>query len=406
MRRCLSLLIFLPLVMTLQVTIAPYPTAPACVDHDTHVYHALWNATLGCHYDHEHGQDPFTQTVTDTFPDFDLYVLLGRVGVGHTNPSSEHENTLKHGGMKWDVTLNHSAGCSGGLQAPTGVNALVIQYHTFGNYAVEFEARVHSAVGLLRQCQVGNPTDYGYVFINQFQDYGQRITPYQGAVLTYSDTPQPAYPSQLSPYLSVDCFSGGVPQCRSSRQFILDKNANASSTWVSRPQAAPIGSSLFAILFRARDAYQVLDYTDLAYPFTFAWLCSSDSGATYAALTGCRYNNSTTRIHEVHGEIPAAWDNLAGFDTDARAGRITAEGYLTAFGNLNSACLAPGLDCHPIKLFQAFTGKYLSLFALVAGKASFAKENLPERDLYFCAGLVCAEGAPGAAASGWVGAEN
>ncbi|MCI0731468.1 MAG: hypothetical protein L0332_32725 [Chloroflexi bacterium] len=167
------------------------------------------------------------------------------------------------------------------------------------------------------------------------------------------------------------------------------------------------GSPLFALLFRVRDNYQMLEDSDQTYPFTFAWLCSADGGLTYSPVPGCRYNNTTTRVHEVMGEIPVEWDNLAGFDTDPRMGRITAEGYVTHFGDLSLSCTGPGPDCHPIKLVQAFTGRYLSQFSLVSGeKASFSGGNLPERDIYFCGGQVCAEGDPGAMASGWIGRNN
>jgi hypothetical protein len=97
--------------------IAPFPDAPLCPDtgeaHDHSLFHTLWDDKRGCHYDHEHGQNPFTPEVAAAFPGFDLRALIGGVGVGHTNPSSPMENTHKHGGFKWDVTLSHSVGCSG-----------------------------------------------------------------------------------------------------------------------------------------------------------------------------------------------------------------------------------------------------------------------------------------------------
>jgi hypothetical protein len=393
--------------------VAPYPGAPLCAPVGEQVFHTLWNSTLGCHYDHEHGMDPFTPAVAATFPGFDLYALLGGVQVGHTNPSSPMENTHKHGGMKWDVTLTHSAGCETGPGAGnitgTGVDAFVAQYHNFGDYSIEFETRVHTAVGLLRQCRASNPTDYGYVFVNQFQDYGQRVIPYQGTVYPYPDNPAPYNPT-LSPYFTIDCF-GPVIQCRASRQYVLDRNANASSTWASEPRprltGLVSGSPLFSIVFRLRDNYQLIDWADQTYPFTFAWLCSSDGGVTYNGLMpNCRWNNTTSRIHEVHGIIPAAWDNVAGFDTDPRTGRITAEGYVTHTGELNTGCAAPALDCHPLKLVSAFVGPYASAFGLVAGKGSFTPENLPERDIYFCGSIVCTETTPGAVPSGWISENN
>ncbi len=393
--------------------IAPTPDAPLCPDsgeaHDNSLFHTLWDSTRGCHYDHEHGQDPFTPEVVTTFPGFDLRELIGGVGLGHTNPSSPMENTHKHGGFKWDVTLSHSVGCIGGEGYPTGVDAMVIQYHAFGDYSIEFESRTHSAVGLLRQCQPGNPTDFGYMFVNQLQDYGQRVSPYQGGVLPYPDAPDPAYEPNLAPYFSVTCF-GSTASCNKfpSIEAFLSRKNDASSTWISNPgKLTDSGSHLFALLFRVRDNYQILDDSDQTHPFTFAWLCSADRGATYSPMPGCPYNNTTTRVHEVMGEIPVEWDNLAGFDTDPRVGRITADGYVTRFGDLNLSCTAPGTDCHPIKLFQAFAGRYLSQISLVSGeKATFSAGNLPERDLYFCNGVLCAESDPGAMSSGWVGPSN
>lgn len=392
---------------------APFPDAPLCPDsgeaHDNSLFHTLWDEKRNCHYDHEHGQNPFTPEVAATFPGFDLRELIGNVGIGHTNPSSPMENTHKHGGFKWDVTLSHSVGCLGGEGYPTGVDAMVIQYHAFGDYSIEFESRTHSAVGLLRQCQAGNPEDFGYVFVNQLQDYGQRLAPYQGGILPYPDAPVPAYESGLAPYFTVSCF-GSTPLCSKfpSRESVLGRENSAASTWISAPgKLTDSGSHLFALLFRVRDNYQMLDDSDQTYPFTFAWLCSADGGASYSLEPGCSYNNTTTRVHEVMGEILAEWDNLAGFDTDPREGRITADGYVTRFGDLNLSCTAPGTDCHPIKLVQAFTGRYLSQFSLVPGeKATFSAANLPERDIYFCNGVVCAEGDAGAVSSGWIGPSN
>lgn len=391
-------------------TFTPFPAAPLCLVHDNGTFHTLWNSELGCHYDHEHGESPFTQVVTDAFPDFNLRGLLGNVGVGHTNPSSPMENTHKHGGMKWQVDMPAPQGCAVGFEGGTvAVSAAVIQYHNFGNYQIEFESRVHSAVALLRQCQPTDPTDFGYIYTVQHVDYGQRVVPYQGMVAPYPDTPNPAYASPLGPYLTVDCVNGGVPQCRVNRQFILDRDLNTNSIWTTKATGTnrdfPAGSRLFALLFRVRDTYQVFDWTDQTYPFTFAWLCSNDGGLTYAATPGCRHNNSTSTVHEVQGTIPADWDNLAGFDTDARVGRITAEGYTTRFGVLAPGCVAVGIDCHPIKMVGAFVGFYST--ELSAVKVSNPTPlDTPEREIFWCGGLLCAETDIGAAASGWIGQEN
>jgi hypothetical protein len=110
-------------------------------------------------------------------------------------------------------------------------------------------------------------------------------------------------------------------------------------------------------------------------------------------------------VHEINGTIPPAWDNLEGFDTDPRKGRITAEGYVTRFGDLNLSCAAAGPDCHPIKMVSAFVGYYGS-FLEPTKKDQFGPNALPERDIYFCGKQVCSEGDPGATASGWIGPNN
>jgi hypothetical protein len=387
----------------------PFPGAPLCTDsgeaHDNNRFHSLWDGERGCHYDHEHGQDPFTPEVEAAFAGFDLHALMGHVGVGHTNPSSPLENTYKHGGFKWNVQLTHPQGCQGFEGSTNGVNGSVIQYHNFGNYSVELDGPVHSTLALLRQCTAADAADYGYVYTVQLQSYGQVVVPYQGTIFPYPYYTVPAYASARGPYLSVDCI-GQARQCRQSLD-VAQRNVSAS-IWTSKPTGRgtrPESSSLFRLLFRVADAYQNFDWTDQTYPFTFLWLCTSDGGETYDPA-GCRYNNSTTQVHEISGEIPAAWDNLPGFDTEPEVGRITAEGYTTWYGELNPACTAADEDCHPIRLVRAFVGTYGSVLVLTPGKGANTEPYLPERDVYFCGGQMCAEGDPGAVASGWIGPGN
>lgn len=388
---------------------APYPESPLCPEHNNTVWHSLWNAELGCHYDHEHGQDPFTEEVAETFPGYDLLSLLCGLEVGHCVPSGPTEHSHKHGGFKWNVQLRHPQTCAGHEGATVGVNGSVIQIHGFGNYAVELEAPVHSVVGLLRQCLTSNPADYGYVYVSQHVSYGEVASPYQGDLLTYPYYSVPPYNPAFGPYLTVGCIgeklSGQRGDCRDN--LAQAQANNADSNWSSKPTgsgARPNNSSVLQIFWRLRDTYQMFDWRDQSYPYSFLWLCSAD-GAAYVQ-EGCKYNNSTTQVHEIQGTIPAHWDNLAGFDTDSRVGRITAQGFVTNFGELSTECTAVGPDCQPIKLVQAFVGKYGSVLVFTPGKGTNIVPYLPERDIYFCGGVVCQENGPGAVPSGWIGSEN
>ena len=387
----------------------PYPDAPLCPTHDPMAWHGLWDSARGCHYDHEHGTSPFTSEVAATFPGFDLRALLCGLEVGSCLPSGPTEHSDKHGGFKWNVQLRHPEGCAGLEGAPIGVDGSVIQVHGFGNYAMELEASIHSVVALFRQCTTSNPNDYGYVFVSQHVSYGQVISPYQGDLLSYPYYSVPSYDTPRGPYLSVDCIGQKLPGQRGSCRDSLAQARmfDANSIWTSKPTGLgprPATSSLLQVLWRSRDTYQEFDWNDQSYPYSFLWLCSVD-GSSYIQ-EGCRYNNSTTQVHEIAGTIPASWDNLAGFDTDPRPGRITAQGYVTHFGELNTACTTAGANCEPIKMVQAFVGQYGSALVYTPDKGTNIVPYLPERDIYFCAGAPCNETSPGAVPSGWIGAEN
>lgn len=365
---------------TFTPSIAPYPSAPLCVEHDTGTFHTLWNSAAGCHYDHEHGTNPFIPAVAAVFPGFDLQALLGGAQIGHDYPTSPAENTTKHGGFKWQVSVPAPQGCVTGFDsAQYGVDAAVVQFHGFGDLSHELEGRFHSTAALLRQCMPGS-SDYGYIFTIQHQDYGQRVAPYQGFVLPYPDNPVPAYGGGFGPYWSLDCVGAGLVGCRSSVQFVRDRNLNVSSTVTSKGGRTG-AQNIFNLLWRVRDNYQLLDSSDLGYPFTFVPVCE--------AQVGCRWNNSTATIHEVAGFIPVEWDGSV-WDTDPRVGRVSGEAIINGF---------------PVVLVSAYVGQY-------GGELSAAKvsnptpADTPDREIFFCGGVVCAETDAGAVPSGWIGAQN
>jgi hypothetical protein len=396
---------------------APFRGAPLCATHDPTKWHGLWDGTRGCHYDHEHGTNPFTPAVSAAFPGFDLKSLIGNVEVGHSNPSSPMEFTHKHGGWKWESVPQTPQGCVIGFEAATVcVTAAVVGWHTWGDLSQELEADVHSSVFLIRQ---GAGPDYGYVFGVQFQEYGENCAPYQGFTLPYPQNFIPEWDCAFGQYWSVPCAYDGLPECAEtvSVESIRASNRDASAVVTSKRTGntsalRPRGSSLFNLLFRVRDNYQTLDSRDLVHPFTYLWICSNDGGQTYAPQ-GCRYNNSAATVHEVTGFISSALDNLPGFDTNPVRGRITAEGFVNRFGDLNMACNVPDVgqnaddpeDCFPVKFVNAFVGKWGG--ELSAGKVSDDRpDNTPDVDIYFCRDEVCSETSPGAVPSGWFGPNN
>lgn len=395
----------------------PFASAPLCPSHDSAQFHTLWDSARGCHYDHEHGTSPFT--VLDTvFSQFNYDLILCGLEISHCNPSSHAEHEVKHGGYKWQVDASAPNGCAIGFESgAVAVDAYAVQYHVFGPQEIEFETPDHSAISFLRQCKPGNPNDKGYLIVAQLQRYGLVVLPYQGMALPYPYPFSQRWDAQFAPYFSIECegnsftwlnpFTGlnETIACRTPG----DTTSNNLSTWTSKRPALsqipsrPPMSPWLGILFRVRDAYQRIVVSDLTYPFTFTYVC----GDLEYTQTGCVHNNSTTTIHELQGNVPASLDNLAGFDSDPRVGRVTGTAYLTRYGEINTSCVeADGLDCQVLIMVNAFVGKYSSDLCAVKCNNSGNQLFTPERDIYFCNGAACSETSPGSVPSGWIGQEN
>lgn len=389
---------------TLGAVIEPFWEAPLCTNHNPELPHGLWDWTLGCHYDHEHGADAFSPSSQARFPG--LLDFMCQHPLTGCNSSGPTENTVKHGGFKWQVqeTIPH-AGELGFEDAEVGICGDAIRFHNFGDNNLEATARFHSVVAYILQCLPDDLNDLGHVKISQILDFGQFVVPYQGLPLDFPGAPAP-YDSRKAPYNTADC-SGDYPQCRISVDWLRNRVpfTNNASTWTSNCfYAEPCGTRLFGMLFRSKDNYQLLNYDDQDYPYTMEWVCSLDHGATFTAIFGCAYNNSTAFVSEIRGVIPDEWDNLAGFDTNPEVGRITATGHVTRYGDLAPACI-PGGECYLVELTNAFTGHYGGF--LGTDKTVQFGTALPERDICFNPAHVwvpCTDA--GAMASGWIGPSN
>lgn len=406
---------------TARAQTTPFPAAPLCLDsgefHDVSLWHGPWNPVSNCHYDHEHGDDAYTPQVASHFPGFDFKLLQGNVEIGHLNPSSPRENAWdgKHGGGKIQVDLD--VPCISFESSVNCVTDSIVQYHWFGNMAVEMESRIHSVVAQERICVIANPTDCGIFFGIQFVDLGQRVFQYQGELADYSllagcgsivtscqPNPEPPYAVNLLSYFTGDRV-GGCVGCRASLAFIRDRKLNVNGTWTSKGDDE-IGSGSKRIQFLGRDAdmYQVKFDSDKAYPFTFWFVCSGADPLVYVPA-GCRYTNSTTRLHELAGDFPLAWDTLDGVSDQ----HLTGQFYLTAFGDMNPSCQVVGTDCFPWKFEHVPLGKWGG--ALPGSKISNPTcESNPSRNIWFKNGIWlpggCASADPLAVPSGWIGAQN
>lgn len=391
LRPRLTRLLLLALLLVLLGTAArplatPTPDAPECPTHNPYAWHGLWNAAQGCHYDHEHGADP-----TAFVSPFDIPSYLGGTWIASAYPTSPAEPTVKHGGFKWTVVDANPNGCTAGFEgAANCVKSAAVQIHAFGNLAVELLGRVHSVMVFEQVCVPGGAC--GWLFAVAHVDYGQRVAPYQGTVIPFPDNPQPSYPGGFGPYWSADC-TGPWPGCRG---VTLGQwralGYSASSVVSNKPTGGgvrPAEPILVRLLWRVRDNYQTYDSAS----GDFRYLCGD---AVYDPA-GCKYNNSTGRVHELGGEVPAAWDGDE-YDSDPRVGFVSRTGML---------------DGLPYQLLGVPVGKFGSV--IVAGKPSNPNaQTNPERDVCFSVadakrGVVGGQVVNcdvGGVPSGWIGANN
>lgn len=91
--------------------IAQYPTAPKCPPeaHDPMRWHAVWNSTLGCYFDHSHGDDP--ASADDLFGPLDAFLGTGGNLIPAWHQDFEHTGGAGHGG--WKVEVNRNLPASG-----------------------------------------------------------------------------------------------------------------------------------------------------------------------------------------------------------------------------------------------------------------------------------------------------
>lgn len=350
---------------------APYPTAPLCATHDPLAYHSLWDSARGCHYDHEHGDDP--GAIAGLFGvNYQQFT-----GSGVSYPwETTNENLAKHGGYKWTVRGTNEDACVAGDVGTNGTEGFAVEFHAKGDGAESSHA-THSSFVIVRVCNAAGQT--GILVTGGHQFYGVRKAPYQGVVLNYPDQTYSPYPNQ-SPYLDLGCFNdnGAALDCGT-------KAGHSDTTWVSRPQALPGGHAIAQLLFRGRDAYQWVNGSTRTTTPTYRYVCG---GAVYNPV-GCQANNTTETIHQVFGNVPSAWDAQDG----AIDGLVSYSGYTDRWGAIVSGCTSTSLDCIPLFLLHVPVGGFSTVFDNAV--LPFSAAALPERDIYF-------NGVP----SGWVGQGN
>lgn len=378
--------------------IQPYPSAPECPTVDPTAWHGIWDYERGCHYAYEHGKDPSGSSL---WSDYLMLTNGQEISYPWMTP-----NELSAKGYGYKIDWQENLTCGGREGSAYGVSAFLIERHGVSDYQVAMSTPFHSFAGSVVICDVASGMNLGKLTVGGHQNFGQRTSGYQGAILNFNYESEMTllggyseYDSAREPYFTVACINNNT-DCRRA----LD-NVSANSTWISEPQNLG-GNHLLAYLFRVRGTANVLEadsrfgsISDLE----FRYICSNDGGLTFDPGDDCRHNGSTGAVQEIVGTIPNEWDALDGVVD----GFVTGEYRVNRWGQMTE-CSVIGVDCVPVLLEHVPVGRYGYTIANQPGFDGnvFDPAYLPSHDVFFCSGVPCAESDPGSVSSGWVGPKN
>lgn len=295
-----------------QTLVAPYAGAPEC-SHDPTVWHGLWDFERGCHYDHQHGDDPHsvdglfgTAFLEDTGGELQMFYQPA--------PVNDIDYRRKHFGLFWMVRQGETCYSQFGDGCVTDFRAQVHMIpDPMDNYRLNPDGTVQSASYHVyrveaRVCDEANPTVCGIIRIGGRQYLGDIMVDEQVII----DNPEP-----------VDLFG-----TRTSRPFSLNYwgpapgNKNVTTWYPVSPGA------LARISVEIRDVYAAINPQDL----TDTTLLGGDA--------------SQLAPHIVGFGVPPKLRST--FDPDGD-GIFNLSGWLNVDGFINRACTATGPGCIPFE---------------------------------------------------------
>jgi hypothetical protein len=315
----------------------PYPTAPACPTHNSRVWHGLWDAVRGCHYDHHHGDNP--RAVDDLFGP-SLFRLMGGE-ISHpwqTFSDSGTENQLKHAGYFWHVRRD----------IPRDPNQaawvkhfrVLVHQHPTGRDA---EVRFHS--GVLEAVVTDTTGEDGYIQIpGMWIDFGDLVV--DGVTtLDVGTTNEPGRHKQ---------HSATNPQ-------IIWYGANEATHTPDARGRIPRG-----FVSISTSVHDMWDHTNPAAP-------SATTDYTCYPNPRCRANATVLRPHLIAVHMPRLLWPLLDPEGD---GVANWEGYTDRYGVPVSSCGGTGLDCVPVIVRNIKTN-------LNYGCSTVCGQSYRDYDIYF-----------------------
>jgi len=342
--------------------VEPYADAPKCADelHDPRAWHGLWNYEHGCHYDHEHKDNP--HAVDDIFGT-DYYDMAGgEISYPWQTPN---ENTNKHEGYGWLV--RRDLDCVGKGQGC--MTDLRVQYHAIfaGTGAV---TRYHSYWYEARVCMTGT-NNCGIVRNGGWLDYGYLSTEIApGTSKPYPCTPTKSHPNpDAQEFPCVIDLGDGINYAnvnhptgpkRQHGWSPFTPGTRASSNWYGHNRGTAMVNK---VALNSVDVWHNID--------------SFDPGGVYLG-NPTEYNGSTMELHQFSffgdRRLDGGGDNVVNF-----------EGYTDRYGQIVEGCTEVGLDCVPLSIVNLHVpadDPYTALYEYVDDQNGYTAADL-DYDVYF-----------------------
>ena len=387
--------------------IQPFAGAPACneigVAHDDRAWHGIWNYAYGCHWDHEHKQDPHE---LDHIFGTEYYSLAGGelsypwqtfAGSGESfeayQPGTPTENSGKHQGYAWHHFTNGLEICDQSLILGTQcIDSFRVQTHQIGGelgaltrfHSVYVEGIACSPEGAAQMQYNNGVRAYGRNVNGQFYpltreninefpdafagcgfgsgggwlDFGRLNWPQRGILqLLPTDNPQFANFAQFGP-----------PEAAPYRIHPAN-NANSLDSWQSEgnvfnclngdsncEQRIMVGYGLHML---QGESVGQTNPANASVPAgernTHFWCVDPET-----MLFNCNSqtnpggnDNTAQALFRAWITVPANMDGSQ-YDADgAQNGLFTFHGYTNRYGDIVEGCSTAGLDCVPTR-FEKF----------------------------------------------------
>ncbi len=413
--------------------IDPYIGAPSCeelnIPHNDRDWHGIWDSTYGCHWDHEHKDDPRT---ADHLFGTEYYDWAGGeisypwqtfAGANYLMPnppaanSGLFENDGKHNVYGWRVDFGEE-GCTNGDYAlsPNCIESFRLQYHGSGNHvgavtifhSMFIEAHGQTMANECNNSSIDNPNRC-YAAAGGWIDFGRLrmkgMAQNDPASRFFLPGENPLYdtiPVNIRPYRShpITTIPTGAQTLHSW---------NSSGNYMVPDYGDPESRVYFGFGFHIDDGWGPFDPDNLSGTGFEHITCGTE--ADYHV--GCEYNSSSAGIFRAYISFPEYFDGSK-YDQDNKAGFVTIRGYANRYGDINTYqdangnwignCTAPALDCVPVvaENFPVEEAGYRGNIIQRVPEPGVRTSDMTEYDIYFCGNQVCAETDRDAIPSGWI----